>query len=362
MPVWEPHLLLLDDGRLVTYYSSETHKKDGYNQLLSHKVSTNGGRSWGPDVYDTAIPGGVERPGMVIIARLPDGTYVYNHEDVQGPNDGQVHIKYSKDGLHWGPPEGRGTPVEALGGEFPISCPVIGWYPVGGPDGVLIVSARGGSGGGDAAGRSLYWNNNKGIGPWWEVPAPVQKLMNSRAGWTQALMQKSDGSFLHITSSASPQAPTDPTKNVILFASARLNFHRYEAEDAARAGSAAMRDPSMSNGRKVRLGAKDIGRLSFRIHVAQGGAYRIGVNYGDIGFAATPRLVVNGVPVSGTASPAPVDPAMAARQVRDLGTRGSGERTLLSGSADLKPGDNEIDILGGDYALDVDYLEVTPAN
>lgn len=362
LPVWEPHLVLLDDGKLVTYYSSETHKADGYNQLLSHKVSRDGGKSWGPEVYDTAIAGGVERPGMVIIARLPDGSYVYNHEDVQGPNSGQVHIKFSKDGLSWGPPEARGTPVQALGGEYPTSCPVIGWYPVGGPDGVLIVSASGAGGGGNPAGRSLYWNNNRGIGPWWEVPAPVQKLMNGRAGWTQALMLKRDGSFLHITSSASPEKPMDPTKNEILFASGRLDFNRYEAEDAARTGSAMMNDPSMSNGRKVRLGAKDVGRLKFLIHVADGGAHRLSVNYGDIGFAATPRLIVNGTPVSGTAAPAPLDSALAARQARDLGTRGSGKRTMLSATADLKAGDNDVEILGGDYALDVDYLEVTPAH
>jgi hypothetical protein len=361
LPVWEPHLLILDDGKLVTYYSSETHKKDGYNQLLSHKLSTDGGKSWGPEVYDTAMPGGVERPGMVIVARLADGSYVYSYEDVQGPNNGQVHVKFSKDGIHWGPPAERGTPVQTLGGAYPINCPVIGWYPVGGPDGVLIVSARGGAGGGDPGGRSLYWNTNKGIGPWWEAPAPVQKLMNGRAGWTQALMLKPDGSFLHITSSASPEAPTNPSKNQVLFASAHLDFNRYEAEDAMRAGSALMHDASMSNGAKVRLGAKDIGRLTFRIHLAQGGTYRLGVNYGDIGFAATPRLIANGAAVSGTTQTAPLDPAAAALRVRDLGTRASGNRTLLSGTANLKAGDNDIEIAGGDYALDVDSLEVTPA-
>jgi hypothetical protein len=33
----------------------------------------------------------------------------------------------------------------------------------------------------------------------------------------------------------------------------------------------------------------------------------------------------------------------------------------LSAQASLKPGDNIIEVLGGPYALDVDYLEVTPA-
>ena len=361
LPVWEPHLLLLDSNKLVIFYSSEVHKKDGYNQLLGHKVSEDGGKSWGPEVYDIAMPGGVERPGMVIIARLPNGTYVYSYEDVQGPNNGQVHIKFSKDGLHWGSPEDRGIAVIAEGGQYPANCPTISWFPVGGPNGVLVVTARQAGNGGDASGRSFYWNNNNGIGPWWEAAAPVQKLMNGRAGWTQALMRKEDGSFLHITSSASPDAPANPSKNEILFATAKLNFNRYEAEDAARQGSALMRDPSMSNGAKTRLGAKDIGRLTFHIHVAQAGSYRLAVNYGDIGLPSTPRLRVNGKMASGTSHPVTLDPAVAALRARDLGTRSTGERTELSAPAPLKAGDNVIEVLGGPYALDIDYLEVTPA-
>jgi len=358
LPVWEPNLLVLDDGRLVTYYSSETHKLDGYNQLLSHKVSSDGGKSWGEEIFDTAMPGGVERPGMVIITRLPNGTYVYSYEDVQGPNNGQVHLKFSKDGLHWGAFADRGTAVVTDGGQYPANCPVVGWYPVGGPDGVLVVSARGAAGGGDPSGRSFYWNNNGGAGPWWEVPAPVQKLMNNRAGWTQALMLKRDGGMLHLTSSASPDAPANPSKNEILFASAKLNFNRYEAEDAGRQGSALMRDASMSNGAKVRLGAKDVGRLTFRIHVARAGSYRLAVNYGDIGLPASPRLSANGTSISAGSQPAALDPSVAALRVRDLGTRSNGSRMMLSGEANLKAGDNVIEISGGAYALDIDYLEV----
>ena len=122
-----------------------------------------------------------------------------------------------------------------------------------------------------------------------------------------------------------------------------------------------MRDPSMSNGAKARLAAKDIGRLTFRIHVAKQGAYRLALNYGDIGFTATPRLLANGKPVSGAAQPVALDPAIAAVRARDLGTRASGERNELSALTPLKAGDNVIEVLGGSYALDIDYLEITPA-
>jgi hypothetical protein len=33
----------------------------------------------------------------------------------------------------------------------------------------------------------------------------------------------------------------------------------------------------------------------------------------------------------------------------------------ISGPAQLKAGDNVIEVAGGDYALDIDFLEVTPS-
>jgi len=360
LPVWEPHLQILDDGKLVTYFSSEAHKADGYNQLLSHKVSSDGGKTWGPEIYDTAMAGGVERPGMVIVDRLPDRRYVMTYEDVEGPVQNQVYLKYSRDGLDWGNPADHGTPVQTESGLYPINCPTVRWLPLGGPQGILLVSARGDSALGLQGGKSFYWNANGGVGPWWEVAAPVQKLGNGRAGWTQAMLLRSDGAILHITSSASADAPTNPSKNEVLFASAKLDFNRYEAEDASRTGSAMLRDASMSNGAKVRLGAKDVGRLTFHVYLAKAGRYTLGVNYGNIGFESTPRLIADGAALPGSAAPIQIDAATAALRNRDLGTRGNGSRNLLSATADLKAGMNVFEIAGGAYAVDVDYLEVTP--
>jgi hypothetical protein len=345
----------------VTFYSSETHKADGYNQLLSHKVSHDAGKHWGPEIYDTAMVGGVERPGMVIVDRLPNKNYVMTYEDVEGPVQNQVHMKTSKDGLNWGDPADRGTPIQTQSGLYPINCPTIRWLPGPGPQGVLLVSARGDSAQGQAGGKSFFWNANGGVGPWWEVPAPVQKLGNSRAGWTQAMLPQQDGTLLHITSSASADAPTNGSKNEILYATAKLNFNRYEAEDAAQTGSAMMRDASMSNGAKVRLGAKDVGKLTFHIYVPKEGRYTLGVNYGGIGFDAAPRLSANGAAVPGESAPVKLDAAIAALRNRDLGIRGNGNRSLLSATISLKGGENTIEIAGGAYALDVDYLEVTPS-
>ena len=160
--VWEPNVHLLDDGRLVAYYSSEQHKGEGYNQLLAHKVSTDGGRHWGKEVWDVAIPGGVQRPGMAVITRLPDRRYAMTYENIDGPRNGQVFIKFSPDGLDWGNPQRHGEPVMSLSGFWPAACPVVQWFPQGGPEGVIVVSAQRAGGGGDEGGRTLYWNNASG--------------------------------------------------------------------------------------------------------------------------------------------------------------------------------------------------------
>lgn len=362
-PVWEPHLLILDDGTFVQFYSDETHKAQGYNQLLGHKVSTDGGRTWGPLVFDVAMPGGVERPGMVIIDRLPDGRFVYNHEDVEGPVHMQVYLKFSEDGLHWGDPTDRGTPVQTLSGRYPESTPNVFWFPIGGPKGVIAVTSRSLDGPGrDDNGNTIFWNNNLGAGPWWEAPTPVQKLGNSRAGWTQALVLRPDGLFLHVTSSASPdpERARNSGANEILYNVAPINFSRYEAESAAQKGTAIMRDGAMSNGAKSRLGARDVGTLTFHVHVAEAGRYNLAVEYTGIGFEATPRLAVNGAAVPGSVGTAAIAPERAARRANDLGTRGTGEHKLLKAVAELRAGDNTIQILGGEYALDIDYLEITP--
>ena len=174
-------------------------------------------------------------------------------------------------------------------------------------------------------------------------------------------MLNPDGSLLHITSSGAsdPANSGNAAGNSILFNAAKIDFDRYEAENAKQQGSAVMRDASMSNGAKARLGANNVGKLTFQIAVPKAGRYSLAVNYAGIGFAATPRLVANGKPLSGSAGLAPVDPDKAAQRARDLGTRGTGEHSQLVAQTQLKAGSNTIEIQGGAYALDIDYLEVT---
>ena len=201
--------------------------------------------------------------------------------------------------------------MQTLSGRYPESTPNVFWFPIGGPKGVIAVTSRSLDGPArDDNGNTIFWNNNLGVGPWWEAPTPVQKLGNSRAGWTQALVLRPDGQFLHVTSSASPdpEQRSSSSANEILFNVAGINFNRYEAESAGQTGSSIMRDGAMSNGAKSRLGANDVGTLTFQVHVPAPGRYDLAVEYTGIGFEATPRLAVNGVAVTGSVGTAPVRP------------------------------------------------------
>lgn len=345
--VWEPNVHILDDGRMIVYYSSEQHKREGFNQILAHKISGDGGKTWGDEVTDVAMPGGVERPGMAVVAQLPDHRYMINYEDIDGPNNGQIYLKFGHDAEHFGDPADHGTPVQTEGGAWPAACPVVFWFPDGGAQGVIVVSGQRAGGQGDPGGRSFYWNNDGGRGPWWEVPAPVQKATgNIHAGWTQALLQQKDGRFLHIVSSSSadPTQAWQAANNVILYADAPLNFHRYEAEDAARTNAVVIGNPGASNRRMARIAAAPYGQLRFDIHRDDGGAHVLRLRYTDLGLPATPRVSVNGV-------------AVAAGKARADGSSGW---SVMDIHVTLRDGDNSIVVAGGEHVYDLDYIEIDP--
>ncbi len=342
--VWEPYIVVLDDGRMVAFYSSEQHKQDGFNQLLAHKVSLDGGRTWGAETVDVAFPGGVERPGMAIVERVPGRGYAMVFENIDGERNGQVHLKFSADGLDWGAPGDPGIALRTGAGAWPAACPSIRWLPGETADGVLLVAAQRAGGGGDPGGRTFYRNDNGGRGPWWEVEAPVRKASgNIHAGWTQAMLMRADGQLLHITSSSTASAPERAESNDILQAAAPLALGRYEAENAARRRAAQIDDATASAGRKVRLASGTDADLVFEVQAGRAGDRRLRLRYADIGFAAAPRVQVNG-----QALPSP--PATAAR---------AGWREIEF-AAPLQAGGNRIVVTGGDRPLDYDYLEIAP--
>ena len=198
-PIWEPFLGADSRGRLVAYLSDERDKKNGFNQLLDHVVSEDGGKSWGPIVYDVAIPDGLSRPGMAIVAKDGKGKYYMSYELVSAPGypleprTNAMHFRTSTDGLNWGDPKTPGTLIQDRWRQFPNGTPYIVWSPWGGANGTLVASAR--SVVRDTIGRvggGLFVNRNGGEGYWTLIETPIWYDINND-GYSQTLIPLGDG-------------------------------------------------------------------------------------------------------------------------------------------------------------------------
>ena len=200
--LWEPRLGITSDGRLICYYSDETHVPT-YNQLLGERISSDGGITWGPEIFACAIPDGVQRPGMPVVTKLPNGQYVMSFES-WADDTGQVRLKFSSDGINWGSgPSDYGIPVQTASGARLGATPYIMWSPAGGPDGVLIVSAQKLSYSPNTD-RQFFINTSLGQGDWTMIPSAVQwQGGNLLSGWSQGMIPTADGQgVIQLASSA----------------------------------------------------------------------------------------------------------------------------------------------------------------
>jgi hypothetical protein len=198
-PVFEPYLYVDATGHLVAYFSDERAKKDGYSQLLDHEVSPDGGRTWGPVVYDVAIPDGLTRPGMAIVIRDGQGRYYMSYEEVSmpgyplEPRTNSVHFRTSRDGDDWGDPKSFGTLIEDRWRQFPNGTPYIAWSPWGGTNGTLLVTGR--SVVRDNLGRvgnGMFINRNAGAGLWTLIETPIVYNIDND-GYSQTMIPLGDG-------------------------------------------------------------------------------------------------------------------------------------------------------------------------
>mgnify|MGYP000111876675 FL=1 len=205
-PVWEPEFALDADGNLVCYFADERHREDGYDQLVGHRVSRDGGQTWEEEVFDVAIPDGEERPGMPVVTRLPDGRYVMVYEIVGPTHEGGVYLKVSPDGTDWGDPTAVGHPVRTADGRQLTNGPYVTWTPAGGEDGTLLVSAKilRDSTGEQApgSGRTLLATTDfEEFETWEPVSAPLRFEDVTETGeqvvaWTTPLLPSRDGTRL----------------------------------------------------------------------------------------------------------------------------------------------------------------------
>ncbi len=198
-PVFEPYFYTDSKGRLVVYFSDERHKRDGYSQLNGHRVSSDGGRTWGDLVYDVAIPDGLTRPGMAVVARANNGKYYMTYEMVSmpgyalEPRSNPVYFKVSDDGLNWGDPTHPGTLIQDRWRQFPQATPYVVWSPWPAPNGTLIVSARAimrfdlG-----LVGNGMMINRHYGEGLWTLIETPIRYIPNP-SGYSQTMIPLGDG-------------------------------------------------------------------------------------------------------------------------------------------------------------------------
>jgi hypothetical protein len=101
--VWEPFLYQLPDSRIVAVYANEKHSlaRPAFSQVISQRISRDGGRSWGRERIAVAERGGGRaRPGEPNVVRLPSGRYVMFYE-VCGTENCTGHFSTSRNGVDW---------------------------------------------------------------------------------------------------------------------------------------------------------------------------------------------------------------------------------------------------------------------
>lgn len=178
--LWEAEFVIDDNGQLVMYYASEEHKGSGYNQLIAHKISTDGGATWGSETIDIGIADNDQRPGMPTVSKLPNGDYVMVYE-ICGPTyNCDAFIRTSSDGVNWGSITNVGTLIESVSGNHFSHAPTVTWIDNGTTNGELLVAGQVLRNSSDVNvpenGKKYMVNSTNGSGLWAERCAPIFTL------------------------------------------------------------------------------------------------------------------------------------------------------------------------------------------
>ena len=200
--LWEPEFTVAANGALVCFYSDETVA--GFSQLI-HQVTSTDGVNWSAPVRTIASGVQADRPGMVVVRRLPGGRFFMTHE-LCGPAACTVFYKTSADGIDWTPASDVGTRVETADGQWFLHTPTNAWAPVPGTAngrifviGQILSSANGVAAGN---GRTILYNDSAdGSGPWKTLAAPIAiqsppTSSNFCQNYSSPLLPSADGTTL----------------------------------------------------------------------------------------------------------------------------------------------------------------------
>jgi hypothetical protein len=123
--LWEPQFTLAAGGELTCFYSDETVV--GFSQLIQ-TVHSADGLTWSPPTPSVASSVPADRPGMAVVARLPNGRYFMTFE-LCGPAACAVYAKTSPDGLDWTPASNVGTRIQTSNNQWFEHTPTNAWAP-----------------------------------------------------------------------------------------------------------------------------------------------------------------------------------------------------------------------------------------
>lgn len=358
--VWEPSLELDSDGNLVCYYSDERQKSNNVLQAVVLKKSTDG-LTWGSVVNVTAIANSNDRPGMITVAKLPNGKYITTYEVVNLPsitnNTAVVYYKFSDDGVTWDASD-LGSRLELSNGRGLGSSPFVKWVPTGGPFGTVIVSSKWAvdAQGNIDGGQNFYVNYNLGQGDWERSPFAVTydsedvETGSYFTGFSQGFDVSADGMTLYQitnvenTSNTTVHEGNTYAMNDIRVGSIPLNSDRYEAEKATLTDVLIVNHVDAINGKKVGNINNVASEVAFNVKVLANGTYQINVRYTNgMGSNSTHSVSVN----EGTAFDLTYMPTV------------NWDRYLWADfSAQLTAGYNTIDFSKGNSYAEIDCIEI----
>lgn len=198
--LWEPEFSIDAQGNLVCHYSDETDPRHSQKLVA---VRSKDGVSWSGPRETVTSKLESDRPGMAVVRKLPNGTYVMTYEicAAGGKYACVAHLRTSRDGWDWGDPADLGTRAETEDGKYFLHAPNLAWAPEeGNPQGKLLLVGQAmynkDGGRAEGSGRTIWTNSKGGEGAWREIPAPVavkSDKLDSCPNYSSSLLPSEDG-------------------------------------------------------------------------------------------------------------------------------------------------------------------------
>lgn len=199
--LWEPHFTVTRDGSLAMFWSDETFSCCSQKLM---QIRTIDGEHWRDESDTVESTARGDRPGMIVVNRLPTGSYFMSYE-ICGEPKCAAYYRTSRDGWDYGRPFDLGTRIETASGQFFEHAPANIWSPSPfAANGVLVVVGQvlhnADNSVAEKNGRVLFVNPLlDGSGPWSVISSPVEvpnSYDNYCPNYSSALLPVNKGTAL----------------------------------------------------------------------------------------------------------------------------------------------------------------------